>query len=93
MFTHFLCLQRLMTSRAVMTHQNPHIQTFHWNAFDCDLCRKPYPFIYKTSSGENFCLLQFKCDEKSDFLVLEVENYEADEKSQKTIFILKPSFA
>ena len=65
---HFECLRSWLNIRR-QSKISPNFTTYFWRAFECEICKTPYPLMMR-SEGRNYNLVHY--DKPSgDFMVLE----------------------
>lgn len=83
---HFDCLcSWLNIRRQSKVLQN--FTTYFWRAFECEICKTPYPLLMK-AKGKNFNLVQYEKPE-GDYMVL--ESLSQEKNNSRIIHIIKPS--
>ena len=64
------------------------IKTFYWTSFQCEICKKLFPFKFKTTTGKKYTLLDYTVPKTQNHLVLESINLEKIES--KLVYLITP---
>ena len=49
----------------------PHVVTYFWQNFECEICKTPFPFSFKCD-GKKYNLVELEKPKYEDYLVLEM---------------------
>jgi hypothetical protein len=61
--------------------------SYSWKQFECEICKKPYPYIFK-SNGRKYRLVDVEIPEERNFLWLESLTFEKN--SSRMVHIVMP---
>lgn len=57
-FIHFECLRRWIKTK-MASKESSRLKTFYWNNFECEICKTPFPFKFKTKNGLKYTLFDY----------------------------------
>ena len=85
---HIHCLKTwLKTKLQFKESQNTHILWYYSKRFNCEICKKSYPFSF-TSNDNKFFLIDIEKPVNSDYLILEGLNQFRDSNTSKVIHVI-----
>lgn len=61
--------------------------SFSWKQFECEICKKPYPYVFK-SNGRKYRLVDVEVPEEKNFLWLESLTFEKN--SSRMVHLVMP---
>ena len=54
-YVHYICLKEWVKTKRVAKEQ-PHISSFQFKQFECEICKTPYPYVLK-AAGKKYKLI------------------------------------
>ena len=70
MYVHLDCLKTWVTTK-MQVERLPHVVTYFWQNFECEICKTPFPFSFKCD-GKKYNLVELEKPKYEDYLVLEM---------------------
>ena len=67
--------------------EEPHVISYTWKQFECEICKKPYPYVFK-SNGNKFRLVDVDLPKDKNFLWLESLTFEKN--SARMVHVIMP---
>jgi len=83
---HFDCLCAWLNIRR-QSKQSANFTTYFWRAFECEICKTPYPLLMK-ANGRNYNLVKYDKPE-GNYMVL--ESLSQEKNNSRIIHIIRPS--
>lgn len=68
--------------------EEDHLISYTWKQFECEICKKPYPYIFK-SNGRKYRLVDVEVPDQKNFLWLESLTFEKN--SSRMVHLIMPS--
>jgi len=68
--------------------EEDHLVSYTWKQFECEICKKPYPYIFK-SNGRKYRLVDVDVPESKNFLWLESLTFEKN--SCRMVHLIMPN--
>jgi FHA domain len=68
--------------------EEDHLVSYTWKQFECEICKKPYPYIFK-SNGRKYRLVDVDVPEQKNFLWLESLTFEKN--SCRMVHLIMPN--
>ena len=84
---HYNCLSAWLQSRQQSKLQ-PNFSTYFWKAFECEICKTPYPLMMKAGNMRNYNLVKYD-KPQGDYMVL--ESLSQEKNTSRIIHIIRPS--
>lgn len=57
-FIHFDCLRRWIKTK-MTAKETDKLKQYLWTSFECEICKAPFPFEFKTSNGRKYTLFDY----------------------------------
>ena len=89
-YIHYKCLKFWLQQKMVRKEIEDHLISYTWKSFECEICKKAYPFSFE-SNGRDYPLVDYILPDiptDSPFLLLESQTFEKN--SSRIIHIIKP---
>eukprot|EP00347_Sterkiella_histriomuscorum_P023628 403333938 len=86
-FIHYECLKHWLKQK-MQKKEEEHLISYIWKNFECEICKKPYPYIFK-SNGRKYRLVDVDVPEQKNFLWLESLTFEKN--SSRMVHLVMPS--
>ena len=67
--------------------EEEHIISYSWKQFECEICKKPYPYVFK-SNGRKYRLVDVEVPEQKNFLWIESLTFEKN--SSRMVHLIMP---
>lgn len=67
--------------------EEPNVISYSWKQFECEICKKPYPYVFK-SNGNKFRLVDIELPKDKKFLWLESLTFEKN--SSRMVHVIMP---
>jgi hypothetical protein len=67
--------------------EGSHLVSYTWKQFECEICKKPYPYIFK-SNGRKYRLVDVEVPDDRKFLWLESLTFEKN--SSRMVHLIMP---
>ena len=61
MYIHFECLRRWIKTKLVVT-ETYRLKKYYWTSFECEICKAPFPFKFKTQTGRKYNIYDYTVD-------------------------------
>jgi hypothetical protein len=71
----------------MMQKEEPNLISYTWKQFECEICKKPYPYVFK-SNGRKYRLIDVEVPEDKNFLWLESLTFEKN--SSRMVHLIMP---
>ena len=84
-FIHYFCLKEWLKTKR-QTKESPNLKTYYWKNFECEICKTPYPYLFK-AGGFKYNLVDIQKPDE-DFIILESLNLEKN--MTRMIHVLSP---
>jgi len=68
--------------------EEDHLVSYTWKQFECEICKKPYPYIFK-SNGRKYRLVDVDVPDQKNFLWLESLTFEKN--SCRMVHLIMPN--
>ena len=93
-FVHYSCL-KLWLAQKMVASQASQLHAYTWKAFECEICKTPYPCMYPTQGvvsirhrGTKYNIMDITLPTTGDFLLLETIN--KDKTSARSVHVIMP---
>jgi hypothetical protein len=86
-FIHFNCLSHWLKQKMSLK-QDENCVSYTWKQFECELCKSPYPYVFK-SQGRKYRLADVQLPDSGNFLWLESLTFEKN--SSRIVHVIKPT--
>jgi len=67
-FIHYECLKNWIRVK-MQKKEDDHIISYIWKQFECEICKKAYPYTFK-SNGRKYKLVDIEVPEEGNFMLL-----------------------
>ena len=88
-FIHYECLKNWIRVK-MQKKEETSIVSYVWKQFECEICKKAYPYTFK-SNGKKFKLVDVPIPEEGNFLLLQSLTFEKN--SSRMVHLLMPKEA
>lgn len=85
-FIHYECL-KFWLKQKMAKKEEPNVVSYTWKQFECELCKKPYPYVFK-SNGKKYRLVDVDVPKDKNFLWLESLTFEKN--SSRMVHLIMP---
>lgn len=72
-FVHYVCLKNWLLTKMVKK-ETPELVSMYWKTFECEICKKAYPYLFKFGSSPNehlYKLVDTQKPQSGHFMVIE----------------------
>ena len=89
-FAHYECIKYWMKTKLVkLENIKKTVKTYYIDSFNCEICKEPYPFRFKTNNNEKiYELIEIERPLNTNYLVLESLNQIKENSNRKSIHII-----
>lgn len=87
-FIHYECLKYWLKQKMAKKEEK-HLISYSWKQFECEICKKPYPYVFK-SNGISYRLIDVDPDipKEQNYLLLESLTFEKN--SSRMVHLIMP---
>jgi len=86
-YIHYACLKHWLKQKMAKKEESNHI-SYTWKQFECEICKKPYPYVFK-SQGKRYRMVDIELPtDQRKFLWLESLTFEKN--SSRMVHIIFP---
>jgi hypothetical protein len=87
-FIHYECLKYWLKQKMAKKEEK-HLISYSWKQFECEICKKPYPYVFK-SNGISYRLIDVEPDipKEKNYLLLESLTFEKN--SSRMVHLIMP---
>ena len=85
-FIHYECLKTWLKQKMIVKEE-PNQVSYIWKQFECEICKTPYPYVFK-SNGNRFRLVDVEIPKEKNFLWLESLTFEKN--SSRMVHVVMP---
>ena len=89
-YAHYKCIKLWMKTKLVKIENiKKTVKTYYINSFNCEICKEPFPFRFKTNNNEKiYELIEIERPLNTNYLVLESLNQIKENSNIKSIHII-----
>ena len=85
-FIHYECL-KFWLKQKMAVKEEPNQVSYMWKQFECEICKTPYPYVFK-SNGNRYRLVDVELPKEKNFLWLESLTFEKN--SSRMVHVVMP---
>lgn len=87
-YIHYECLKYWLKQK-MAKKEEPNLISYTWKQFECEICKKPYPYIFK-SNGLSYRLVDVEADLPQDKNYLLLESLTFEKNSSRMVHLIMP---